>query len=157
MRFDFITLQKSFFDSEHVMRKADAMQRKTLSKFGAFVRQRARSSIKRRKAISNPGSPPSSHTQSGSGTFLDGIKSIFFAYDSSRRTVVVGPVAFNGGRGIVPGLLERGGTVTRREGFGRRNRKGPSRTLHYRARPFMQPAMEAELPKFSGLLKGAFN
>lgn len=145
MAFDFITLRGTFFDSAHVMRKADKMQRKMLSKFGAFVRKRMRQSIRRRKKSSQPGEPPSAH---GSN-----LKQIFFAWDDRQRSVVVGPIIFavRDGGGKTPGLLERGGEVVRR------SKRGKSKRLRYRKFPFAVPAMEAELPKFSGLFKGAFN
>ena len=50
-----------FFDRQRVM-SGDRATRKVFSKFGAFVRQTARSSIRKRKSISEPGQPPSSHT-----------------------------------------------------------------------------------------------
>lgn len=145
MAFDFITLRGSFFDSAHVMRKADAMERKQLSKFGAFVRKRMRQSIRRRKKSAEPGNPPSAHS--------DTLKQIFFAWDDFKRSVVVGPIIFSvrDGGGKAPGLLERGGERIKRA------KSGKTRRLHYRKFPFAVPAMEAELPKFAGLFKGAFS
>ncbi len=52
-----------FFDSDRVKRAAGAAARRNLSKAGAFVRTAARSSIRKRKAISAPGQP--SNVQSG--------------------------------------------------------------------------------------------
>lgn len=145
MAFDFATLRGTFFDQAGLIRKSDAMQRKALSKFGAFVRKRMRQSIRRRKKSANPGEPPSAH---GSN-----LKQIFFAWDDSKRSVVVGPIIFSvrDGGGKAPGLLERGGERISR------TKRGKSRRLHYRKFPFAVPAMEAELPKFAGLFKGAFS
>lgn len=137
----FRAYRAGFFDSEKVKRQVDAATRKVLSKAGAFVRQRARTSIRKRKAVSAPGSPPSSHE--GSLRRL-----IFFAYDAANNSMVVGPTAF--GRGEVPRLLEFGGRTTLR-------RKAYSRPAAYRARPFMGPAGRAEAPKFKDLLRGMVN
>lgn len=126
-------LKAGFFDTEKVARQIDAATRRALSKFGAFVRQRAKTSIRKRKAVSQPGEPPSSHAG-------DLRNKILFAYDADRKGVVIGPVKFR--KGEAPRLLERGGAVTRT------NKKGETRTLRYRGNPFMKPAGDAELPKF---------
>lgn len=124
-----ITLQKDvkrfFFDRKAVV---DAMGRATvraLSKAGAFVRTRAKSSMWRRKAVSSPGQPPSAHT----GLLRD---RLFFAYDPANRTVVVGPERI--GSAGPPGLLEFGGSSTLK-----------GKPVRYRPRPFMAPALDAEL------------
>src|SRR5690606_6172596 len=49
-----------FFDRKAVTSRVDKATRKVLSRFGAFVRRTARSSIRKRKKTSQPGSPPSS-------------------------------------------------------------------------------------------------
>jgi len=130
--------KKSFFDRPAVMNAVDRAERGVLSKFGAFVRQRARSLIRRRKRISDPGSPPSSHTD-----LLK--KFIFFAFDASTRSVVIGPVRLNRGNGTAPRLLEEGGTSTI---FGRDKKSHPAT---YKARPYMGPSLKAELPRYPGL------
>jgi hypothetical protein len=122
----------SFFDREKVKRSVDAGTRKVLSKFGAFVRQRAKTSIRQRKGTSLPGQPPHSHT----GLLR---KFILFAYDPQRKSVVIGPTLIRTDS-QAPRLLEHGGEVGRRT-------KTKMRWLHYRPRPFMQPALEAEKPK----------
>jgi hypothetical protein len=102
-----------FFDRAKVLNAADKAKVKALSKMGAFVRRSARSSIRKRKAVSAPGSPPSSHT----GLLRN---NIFFGYEPARGgNVVIGPTALNwihfdaaGGavKGIVPRTLEYGGS-----------------------------------------------
>ncbi|MFA6134559.1 MAG: hypothetical protein WC869_11145 [Phycisphaerae bacterium] len=126
-------IKEMFFDSKAVTSAVDAGVRRVLSKFGAFVRQAARSSIRRRKAASQPGSPPSGHV----GTLK---RLIFFGYDTANRSVVIGPAPF---RSVVeaPPLLEYGGTASRKD------RRGRSRRVTYKARPFMAPALQKELPK----------
>ena len=117
-----------FFDRGSVLRAADRAALRVLSRFGAFVRRRARTSIRKRKAISLPGSPPSSHV----GTLRE---LILFAFDAIRRSVVIGPVLFRAGSEAA-NLLEEGGTATRK-----------GKTLTYRARPYMGPAFREELAK----------
>jgi len=124
--------KQMFFDAKAVMSRVDEAAQKVLSKFGAFVRTSAKRSIRKRKAVSEPGSPPSSHA----GLLR---KFIYFGYDSSRRSVVIGPTPLHG-RAEVPALLEYGGKARRR---GRRDRMV---VANYRARPFMGPAFERELP-----------
>ena len=117
-----------FFNSEIVKRAMDSARRRALSKFGAYVRTRAKSSIRKRKRISHPGDPPSSHT----GRLK---KSIFFSYDQKNGSVVVGPLRFGKNAASV---LEHGGT---------------SNGKLYRARPYMKPAFDKELPNAPNLFK----
>jgi hypothetical protein len=51
----------SFFDRAKVKNAVDAGTRRVLSRFGAFVRTRARTSIRKRKGTSPPGGPPHAH------------------------------------------------------------------------------------------------
>lgn len=130
-----------FFDSERVVRAANAANRRNLSKAGAFVRRTARSSIRKRKRISAPGQPPSSHT----GLLK---RFIFFGYDAGSKSVIIGPMRLNSKAGMAPEALEHGGrsvVVTGRRGRRKRRR------IRVHARPFMGPAMEKELPKFPKL------
>ena len=121
-----------FFDRKAVTSAVDRAERRVLSRFGAFVRRGARSSIRRRKRISEPGQPPSSHT----GLLK---RNIFFLYEPQRSSVVIGPVLLGKGTDA-PRLLEHGGVVTRRK------RKRRVR-VKYKPRPFMGPAFEREKPK----------
>jgi len=131
-------ITKLFFDKKAVRDKVDAGTRRVLSKFGAFVRRTARSSIRKRKKTSQPGSPPSSHT----GLLK---KFIFFGYEPAKRSVVIGPVRLSQkGRGEAPSLLEYGGS-TKVEHRGKRKR------AKVRPRPFMGPAFEKEQPKLPAM------
>jgi hypothetical protein len=140
-----MSLKSSFFDRAAVLRATDRATRQVLSQFGAFTRTRAQSSILRhtvrkgfgarskasgRAGISPPGQPPYNHT----GLLA---RFIWFAYDDGRKSVVIGPQPVqtrSGEKGALP-LLEYGGRATRR-----------GKPALYRARPFMRPAFNAELP-----------
>jgi hypothetical protein len=135
-------MKAGFFDRVAVMHATTRAERQVLSRFGAFVRTRARTSIRSRKATSRPGSPPSSH--------MGLLKQfIFFSYDPARRGVVIGPMRLNARTGgDAPQLLEYGGTAVR-ERWGRR------RSVRYLPRPFMHPAYMAELARLPPLWRNS--
>lgn len=118
-----MTVKNLFFDRAMVVREVGKMNAKALGKAGAFVRRRARSSLRRRKAVSSPGSPPSVHSSDSVAT----LKNILFAYDRANQSVIIGPVKLNLhsivrsgigpaaqnilASGAVPGTLEHGGLI----------------------------------------------
>jgi len=131
-----------FFDRDNVIDATEKAERKVMSKAGAFVMRRARSSIRRRKSSAKPGKPPTNRT----GLLK---RFLFFGYDHINSEVVIGPMRLNKskarGTGLtVPALLEFGGTV----------RRG-GETLRYEPHPYMGPAMEKEAPKFPKLWRNA--
>ncbi len=148
-----------FLDRQEVVDRIGKANRRAMSKVGAFIRRRARSSLRRRKRPSLPGQPPSVHSRSNVAT----LKNILFAYDPGNETLVVGPVRLNQsslfgpqlGTATVPQILEFGDTVKIREvrvgkswrtGV-RRVRPGQPRRVRaarYAPRPFMGPALDAE-------------
>ncbi len=133
-----------FFDQAKVLRKADQATRKVLSRFGAFVRQTAKGSIRKRKKPSAPGSPPSSH----SGLLK---RLIFFGYEPARRSVVIGPAAFFNNvrrKSEAPRLLEHGGSAFIRY-------RGQRKRARYRERPFMGPAFEKEQSQLPALWRNS--
>ncbi len=137
-----LRVKQSFFDAKKVRRATDSATRRVLSRFGAFVRRTARSSIRRRKRISRPGEPPSSRT----GLLK---RFIFFGYDTRARSVVIGPARLTRkGRGEAPSLLEYGGRTTLK-------RRGRRRRARYAARPFMGPAFEKEKPQLPAMWRGS--
>jgi hypothetical protein len=164
-------IKEFFFDKDRVVRAVDKARRAVLSKAGAFVRQRAKTSMRKRKAISAPGQPPSAH-EGSLRRFL------YFGYDPGADTVVVGPAKTNQvffGRdrkpvtGTVPSVLEYGGQITifevhkhgtwqradlrsRRRLAGLRTRY---RTVTIRPRPYMRPALTAELPRLPALWRNS--
>lgn len=136
MPFATFTIQEAkanFFDRARVRKAVDRAKRRELARAGGFVRQVARRSIRKRRAISKPGQPPSSH-EGSLRRFL------FFAWDSRTESVVVGPASFRGSR--APELLERGGKAEVRR-ITRKNGKRTVRTerADYRPRPYMRPAL----------------
>lgn len=135
MSFD--KMKAMFFDRKEVAGAVDRATRKVLSKFGAFVRTTAKHSIRKRKAASPPGSPPSSHV----GLLK---RLIFFGYDTTRKSVVIGPAPLRASVEAPP-LLEYGGRARRK------TRQGKSVMATYRSRPFMGPAFEKERPKLPAL------
>lgn len=146
-----------FFDSNAILKAMDRTTAKALSKYGAFVRQRAKTSIRkapkrnaatgerlgrgRQKkgivtvdATAPAGSPPYAHGKSK-------LKSlIFFAYDRDTQSVIIGPAAFPNPHGGGPKFLEYGGSTTLR------GRRGKARPASFAGNPFMNPAAEAERP-----------
>lgn len=153
----------NFFDRPVVDAVKNA-GRKMLGRFGAFVRRDGRKTIKQAKrktpselspeeqdrlnmrlrlwAIgriakkpeapyrpSKPGNPPFAH-----GT-KSPIRLILFAYDAAEQSVVIGPVGTGTKPGIVPEVLEYGGTSV----------IGPRRVA-VAARPNIVPAYQKNLP-----------
>ena len=116
------------FDGNRIVRRCERASQSILMRAGAFIRRRARSSIRKRKRISAPGKPPSSHTGRLKGLIL-------FGYDRGSESVVIGPRT-TGNRDQAGETLEHGKTVRNR----RRRRR-----IRYRARPFMGPALKAEI------------
>lgn len=167
MGFSLEQAKSNFFDNPAVMKYVDAKTRNRLSKFGAFVQRRAKSSIRKRKRASEPGDPPSSHR----GLLKDWI---LFDYDPAKRSVVIGPMKLNQisfdasgqpSAGTVPATLEYGGTVNifevhkqgkwKRADLRSRRRIAAlpqrMRKAMYKARPYMRPAYDIELQKLPAL------
>ena len=135
-------IKQLFFDSSSVTSKVSDATRRVFSKFGAYVRQTAKQSIRKRKRPSPPGTPPSSHT----GLLK---KFIFFGYEPTQRSVVIGPMRLTERkRGAAPALLEYGGQTTLA-------RRGKRRRVNYRARPFMGPAFIKEQTKLPAMWQGS--
>ncbi len=134
-------IKRMFFDRKAVTGAADRATRRVFSKFGAFVRRTARSSIRKRKRASSPGEPPSSRT----GLLK---RFIFFGYDRTKRSVVIGPQKLNQSIGDAPEALEYGGTSTVVEGLKSNRRK---RKVKIAARPYMGPAFEKQRPQLPAM------
>lgn len=166
-------IKKFFFDRAVVVRAMDKVTRGALSKAGSFVRRRAQTSMGYRKPggpPSPPGSPPFARRGGGGkgkgrGPLLR--KFLYFGYDPSTHSVVVGPVRL--GRSDAPTIEEFGGTTIRQKivrvatrkatptqsaAFRRKIKLGQIKTSKaprktyvatYPARPFMGPALKKEV------------
>jgi hypothetical protein len=128
--------KKLFFDKAPVLKAMDAKTRAALSKAGAFIRQRARTSMRRRKTVAPQGQPPSAHA----GQLRD---LLYFAYDPATRSVVVGPQKF--GKGTVPRVLEEGG----------KSERSGNVSINVSPHPYMGPALQAELPNLPSRWSGS--
>lgn len=125
-----------FFDTAVVKRMVNEQERRGLSRIGAFLRTRMRSSLKRRQGPSRRGQPPHVHT---SDPFAS-LKNIRFAYEPARHGVVAGPLRLSRRSKVaiqsttVPESLEHGGTIGLREAFVPLRRKGKKLTRGGRKR-----------------------
>jgi hypothetical protein len=159
--------RKSFFDADRILKGMDRATHRNLSRFGAHVRQRSRTSIRYRKDPAPPGKPPSAHktgqkttTNKRTGVTKRQASSplrdlVLFAYDKAARRVVIGPVIFPSARRKgTPERLEYGGTSAgSRRVPGTRQRVAA--VFSYEARPFMHPAAAAEMPKLLESFRGS--
>lgn len=136
-------VKRLFFDTAAVKRVVDAGTRKVLSKFGAFVRREAKSSIRpggKKHKASLPGQPP----RSQSGLLK---RFLFFGYDTSTQSVVVGPAKLGGVKGKdAPHTLEYGGSAESSSFYTKNTKR-----VHIAARPFMGPALNKNLPKLPAM------
>jgi len=143
-----IQFKKMFFDSKEVIAATDKAARNVLSKIGAFIRREAKSSIKpggRKHKTSLPGEPPRSQT----GLLK---RFIFFGYDKSTQSVVVGPAKLGGVKGKdAPHTLEYGGSTESSSFYANKNSARPTQRVTIAARPFMNPALNKNLPKLPAM------
>jgi len=131
-----------FFDRRAVESMLSRKDLRFLRRAGGTVRITAKRSIRKRKSISKPGSPPVSHA----GDLRNGI---FYGLDSARGSVVIGPSPLRRrkyGEGLIRGatLLEFGGMTSRR-----------GKQYLYRARPFMRPALRTTEPRLPQMFADA--
>jgi hypothetical protein len=154
--------QQGFFDREVIDRKIDAQMKRVLSRFGAFVRTRDRTSLRYGKGTSGPDQPPTAHrsmtrlkTNKKGETKQQSVSPlrefIFFAYDESggQPSVVIGPILLNGSKPGVLRIIEEGGDETFTDARGR------AVSRHYRPHPHTGPAFQMELQMtLPGLLGG---
>lgn len=125
----------TFFDKKAVADQLDKATKRVLSRHGAFVRRRSKSSLKYGKGTAVAGAPPVVHrggmtrtkvskkTGKAAAQGLSPLRElIFFGYDAAKKSVVTGP-ALGGPASGAPAALEFGD------------------------HPFMGPAQAAEMPK----------
>lgn len=157
------TVAESFFDRQIVVRSMSTQTRAVLGKFGALVRRRAKSSIRkaRQKTLGEltpeellayrisaarakkagrrrPKRPLASSRPGDPPRSVVGYlrQFIFFAWDAETKSMVVGPALYGGAGGDAPQTLEFGGQAVTYGG----------RTITIKPRPYMRPAYEAEEP-----------
>ncbi len=99
-----------FFDDRQIRKYMDKRTAAALARGGGYVRTVAMRSMRSRKKASQPGQPPSRHKPLGKG-----FTKIEFAFDSRRKTVVIGPVRFYAGPGntTAPQVNEFGLSIRR--------------------------------------------
>lgn len=151
------SITRQFFDRKAVIAMLDKKRSKALGKQGAFLRNAAIFSIKKKsrpkrpsqdaakrqralekfQAPSPPGSPPFSRGPKPN------LRSIYYAYDGGSDSVVVGPVRLNT-KINAAAVHEHGQAVMIRR------RGKPPRLARYPKRPFMGPALTRSLvdPRF---------
>lgn len=109
-----LKVRELFFDRMAVIRAAAAAGVRNLARGGSFVMRRARTSMRyRKRGSSAPGTPPFAHKQTGYALR----RLLFFSFDGSSKSVVVGPEQLPNSSVIgttVPNLHEFGGRVVRR-------------------------------------------
>jgi hypothetical protein len=164
-----VTLAKSQFFDRAVTKGMDAATKRVLSRFGAFVRRSAKSSLRPAKQRSlgslsaeerarfesaadmarRNGRPrprrPEEISRPGEPPKLHSRPSplrelIFFVYDPKEKAVLIGPAASSHTRGDATEALEHGGASMAVT-------RGRRRRIRVEPRPFMAPAMNKELPK----------
>lgn len=133
-----------FLDKRRIRESKNRAVVGALAKFGAFVRTRSRTSIRKRKGASEPGKPPHGHGQE----LLK--RNIFFVVEPVAENVIIGPIKLNKPSPLVLQALEHGGETLV---MGRGRDEGRLMPTKIRARPYMQPAFEKELPNAAPLLK----
>lgn len=130
-----LDIKDMFFDRQHVLDAVGKENAKKLSKAGAFIRQRAKTKLRRRKKPSAAGQPPSVHSRDRRAT----LKNILFGLNADWESVVIGPVGLTEKRlssasvQTVPELMEYGGTSRVKE-----------KRVRYPTHPFMGPSLEEE-------------
>lgn len=131
-------MKRQFFD--RVFNAADRAAKKGIERTAAYVRIAARNSIK----------PAAKHSKAMRARFVKGDREvysavgqpplsktgllrmfIYYAWDASTKSAVIGPARINRGTEGAPHALEYGGTVKTHDG----------RPVRIRPRPYMRPAM----------------
>ncbi len=154
---NFKAAKEGFFDRKVVLDALDKPTRDALKEIGRLIRKYAQKSLVYSDKPSLPGQPPHAHksrtstrtskktgkTRTRSVSFLR--EFLFFSFDQSTRSVVVGPVKLSStiDSGALS-ALEFGGQATIQV-------HGKEKKASIAARPYMGPALEAEKPNFAQL------
>ena len=111
-------------------------QIRKLNRIGAFLRRTAMWSMRKRKAASAPGTPPSVHE--------GGLKRLQrFVVDERELSLYSGPILYK--RGIAS-ILEHGGETTITVG------KNKGQTMTVEPRPTMRLAQQKNLPQIAKII-----
>jgi hypothetical protein len=154
-RFNF----SGFFDREAVVRAVGRAKTKILNETGRLIRKRAQASIKYEDGPSRPGEPPHGHKSGQRKTVSKSTgrvrhravsflrEFLFYKFDPATESVVVGPEKLGStiDSRALP-ALEYGGSATISD-------RGKRKTVRIKERPFMGPALKAELPGFLNMWK----
>lgn len=168
------SIGRSFFEPVEVMRRLNQTTKLRLSKTGAWVRTRARTSIRKARRKRKP-----ELTRVERGIYEHAVEKaqregqekpkiwwyahskpgepprsiqgflrthIYFVYEPKTRSVVVGPARLQGTSGEVPQALEQGGQVWSYR---------LKRNVSIKPRPFMRPALNAEAGNFPQLFRNS--
>lgn len=151
----------NFFDRDKIIKAMDRATLRVLNQFGRMVRKRAQASLKYGDRPSAPGSPPTAHrsrsiTKTSRSTGRTRKRSVsylreflFYSYDDAAKSVVIGPSKLDQtvDSDALP-ALEYGGSSTV-------SSRGKGRRVKIRPRPFMRPALDAELPNLAPLWRNS--
>lgn len=105
-----------FFDRQRVIAAVGKVNAKVLREQGRILQRAAKSSIKKRKGPSKPGSAPHSHK----GQLR---RFLYYKFDPATKSVVVGPEKLGGSYYSAPETLEKSGRLPRRKNRRRRKLK----------------------------------
>lgn len=160
-------MQGGFLDRKKVVDAVGKARAKVMARQGAIVRSIAKNSMRKKKGASAPGEPPHAHKAT--------IKRLlYFAYDSARMVVVVGPAKLGESDPPVPGKLEKGFTLKVKGIIGKGNKFVPlkmlkpktralmlkqnrvvQKSIRVAPRPYMAPALKKSKPLLAKPWRGA--
>ncbi|MDE2100055.1 MAG: hypothetical protein KGL39_22565 [Patescibacteria group bacterium] len=124
-------MKRSQFDDRPVKNQAKRRLVDMFKRFGAFVRQTARQSMKKSKKPAAAGKPPAVHK----GLLK---RLLYFWVDTKNPQLLVGPAKINGAVSPnEPEALEKGGWTRVKD-------RGTTRRAKIPAHPFMGPAVAKE-------------
>ena len=143
-----------FFDKKKIERDQNRKQGRFLARFGAIVRRGVKTLLRKKGGKSNQSSKPGEPPRQQTGLLR---RSIFFAYQRSQKSVVIGPVVLSGAsNGKVPESLEEGGSIVLREfNPSTKTRSGKKQTKRIAPRPYMGPEFADQKKRISSIWRDA--
>lgn len=158
----------AFFDRPGVIAAMDRKTARVLGGTGAATRTFIQRSMRpggKKSKVSKPGEPPRWHTKLLRGSGKNGVRGIAFDYRPRDKSVAIGPLPLNSNkpagssnRKTIPELLEYGGTVRIKAKKiklkrSRTERLIPARTLKYKPRPYIRPAIPYATKKMREIME----